>query len=84
MLRSCIMMTLRTKRVKAMYSWEIDVLFKKHDYLISYPQLREIQESSCQLSRLTLKGYNEKLSYYHMETSDGYSWDFKMLNEGGV
>ena len=82
--RSCIMMTLRTKRVKAMYSWEIDVLFKKHNYLISYPQLKEIQESRCQLSRLTLKWYNEKLSGYHMETRDGYSWDFKMLNEGGV
>lgn len=84
MLRSCIMMTLRTKRVKAMYSWEIDVLFKKHNYLISCLQLQEIQESSCQLSRLTLKGYNEKLSEYRMETQDGYSWDFKMLNEGGV
>lgn len=78
------MLTLRMQRVKAMYSWEIDVLFKKHNYLISYPQLKEIQESSCQLSRLTLKGYNEKLSEYHMETLDGYSWDFKMWNEGGV
>lgn len=78
------MMTLRTKRVKAMYSWEIDVLFKNHNYLISYTQLKEIQESSCQLSRLTLKWYNEKLSEYHMETLDGYSWDFKMWNEGGV
>lgn len=66
-----------------MYSWEIDVLFKKHNYLISYQQLKEIQESSCQLSRLTLKWYNEKLSGYHMETLDGYSWDFKMWNEGG-
>ena len=67
-----------------MYSLEIDVLFKKYNYFISYQQLMEIQESSCQLSRLTLKGYNEKLSEYHMETSDGYSWNFKMLNEGGV
>ena len=58
-----------------MYSWEIDNLFRKNNYIISVNSYINICSTSPQIVRTHYEPYGD---YFEIYTEDMYYWKFRI------
>jgi len=62
-----------------MYSHEIQALLDRNNHTISSDVYRDIVISSRQIDHVKYEPYGE---YFQAWTSDGYSWEFRVVPAG--
>ena len=59
-----------------MFSWEIDQLLRKNQFIITSDEYAELRpQKNPQIERMT---YNTATNRFYIKTNDGYEWEFEV------